>query len=678
MARRGTSKYARRKAASAATSDWSLIRSTFARLDVYDRIAWGCLLAIAFLIPLAMSNFTWLGFTSSFTNDQFDLPKLVILRGLSLIALGAWGWGMAARGGELRTHKVFYLVAFFLVWSLIASVTSIHVPTAFLGKYKRFDGWISYLNYAVLLFLVLQYSQRFSRVRALTVTFTISMGIAALYGVSQSLGVDAINWGSIPFEANRAFSTFGNPDMLGGALAFSAPVALGLALSTERLVDRTIYWIVFLLMMWACIVSFVRGAWIGVFIGLVILIIAIIVQRARLRSVDFGFVGATLAAVAAAIVRSLSVDHEVMNFARRFASLLDVSSGSGLTRTQIWQAATAAIADRPLFGFGPDTFRLIFPKYKPVEYVAAAGYRSVADNAHNYPLQVATGVGIPGVLALYGIFAWIAVISAKHVFKRNEATGANLVFAGLWAGCAAYIAHLFVGLSLVGATTFFWIALALLLSPATSVRRIEPPAASRVIVVALAAAVAAGLVGNTLFTVADNRHLASSFAMGRGDAVAAEQASASAIALNPFNEVYRSQPGLAWMEDGSRKAQAGDVEGALASYAHAVTFILDARDYCPPEYDNHVFLSGAYNIIASISGQNSYHEKSLEAADEAIALEEYGPGARVQKAVALRGLGRIDEAREELEYAIEMDPNYAQAREILAQIDADSTGEGSQ
>jgi len=42
---------------------------------------------------------------------------------------------------------------------------------------------------------------------------------------------------------------------------------------------------------------------------------------------------------------------------------------------------------------GADTFRLVFPQFKPFAYVRDAGSSSVADNAHSYPLQLATGIG---------------------------------------------------------------------------------------------------------------------------------------------------------------------------------------------------------------------------------------------------------------------------------------------
>ena len=64
-----------------------------------------------------------------------------------------------------------------------------------------------------------------------------------------------------------------------------------------------------------------------------------------------------------------------------------------LTRAQA-EGFYAVHKARPFFGFGADTFRLVFPAYKPVEYVAAAGYLSVADNVHDYPLQLAAGITI--------------------------------------------------------------------------------------------------------------------------------------------------------------------------------------------------------------------------------------------------------------------------------------------
>ena len=84
------------------------------------------------------------------------------------------------------------------------------------------------------------------------------------YGSCSGTGLDPIQWGQLPFEARRPFSTYGNPDLLGGFLMFSLPIALALALSEDDTIWRVVYWVGFLAHGRACwIVAFVRGAWIG-------------------------------------------------------------------------------------------------------------------------------------------------------------------------------------------------------------------------------------------------------------------------------------------------------------------------------------------------------------------------------------------------------------------------------
>ena len=66
-----------------------------------------------------------------------------------------------------------------------------------------------------------------------------------------------------------------------------------------------------------------------------------------MRRIDWAPAGVSIAVGAAIIWRSLSNPNEVMNFGKRLASIFQFSGGSGQTRTEIWQAAIAAIKERP-------------------------------------------------------------------------------------------------------------------------------------------------------------------------------------------------------------------------------------------------------------------------------------------------------------------------------------------
>ncbi len=85
---------------------------------------------------------------------------------------------------------------------------------------------------------------RASRIRSLARTLFFGGVVVSVYGVMQYTGLDPITWGNLPFERRMAFSTYGNPDLLGGYIIFPLVIRLGLALSetdttvARRLLDR--------------------------------------------------------------------------------------------------------------------------------------------------------------------------------------------------------------------------------------------------------------------------------------------------------------------------------------------------------------------------------------------------------------------------------------------------------
>src|SRR5664279_3872969 len=159
-------------------------------MSVAQKISWWSLLAMVFIVPIAMSNWTWLGFKLPISYDQFDITKVFFQRVLSCIALGAWGWDILTRGGKIRRTPVDWLILAFLGWVTLSMFFSISPATAFFGKYRRFEGLLSFINYAVIYFLVLQFADRPSRVRALAETLFWSGFIVAGYGLLQSIGRD--------------------------------------------------------------------------------------------------------------------------------------------------------------------------------------------------------------------------------------------------------------------------------------------------------------------------------------------------------------------------------------------------------------------------------------------------------------------------------------------------------
>lgn len=647
-------------------------------MDLAQRIAWYCLLALVFLIPVVMGNLSAFGVSEPLFYDMFDGPKLFVLRALASVALAAWAWHIATRGGKIRFTPVDALIVAFLAWVTLSALFSIHVPTSILGKYRRYEGLLTFATYAAVYFLTLQFADRPSRIRRIAQALFWAGVVVSSLAVLQWMGADPTTWGQLTFETNRAFATYGNPDLLAGFLLFPLFVTLGLALTTESPWWRGAYWAGAILNSLALIASFVRGAWIGAVVGLILFAVLVWRHRPRLGVVDWTFSGAGILAVVVAILSSLSSSSEVTNFGSRLSSIAETNTGSAKTRFEIWDAALAAIRERPVFGYGPDTFRLIFPRFKPVEYVRDAGYLSVIDNAHNYPLQLAAGIGLPGLALLYGVFAWAAVRSGRVLFKRSEGGGA-LLFAGFWVAAAAYITHLMFGLSVIGSSVFLWIAIAVVLSPTARSKTVQPLRALGQAVGAaavVAALVVVGYQGVQLY--ADHLFIRTLYVAGPERAALAEQA----VKLSPNNDTYLSEIGLihsdnfyALADAAMAAKQQGDpaaLEAARAnaklSFDLAEAAIKSAIAFTPQEYDNYVFLAGLYSTAGDALGSADYYRKTIEISERGLELAPNGPGLIFQIGYAMNRLGDSKGAIERLNRARAMDPAYVEPGIALADL----------
>ena len=594
---------------------------------------------------------------------------------LGLVALGAWAWDMLRKGGRIRRTPVDWLILAFLIWMAVTTATSIHWPTSLFGTPQRYEGLLTFITYALIYFLVLQFADDAARVRRLAGSLFWASVIVACYALLQFLGVDYASKNVPLDEVNRAFSTYGNPNMLGGFLIFSLSVALALALFERRSLWRLVYWVGFGLNGLALIVSFTRGAWIGGFVALGLLGVIARRQRLRPRRVDWVPAGACLAAGIAIIWRSLFNGSEVMNFGKRLASIFQFGSGSGQTRTEIWRAAAAAIRQRPVFGWGADTFGFVFSKFKPVEYVRDAGGRRGADNAHDYPLQLASGVGIMGAVILYGVFVWAGVRSFKTVFSHSS-DSTRIIVGAFWAASAGYLVHLFFGISVTGVSFLLWIALALVLAPTSRSKEVKARKWGTIVAALVLLIVALGVGYQGVLLAADNAYL-----HAKSDPTFSQRASEArkAVRLNPFDPQYRSAVGLVYLEDLAANMRAAiDArnkgedpahydQAVKSDFANAESAFKDAIAFAPDEYENYVNLAAIYNAGGSVIDKDLF-QKSIDVAEEGLKVMPFGTAIRVRLAQALLGTGKTSEAVDTLEYCVKIDPRDGDAALLLASL----------
>lgn len=643
------------------------------------RIARMSLCFLAALVPLAFSNFTWLPVVrDSLTFDEYDTVKVFTLYALAAVGMAAWAWTLLRRGGTIRWTRTGWLLVATLGWAGVATLLSVHPATSLLGAYMRYDGFLTLAAFALVFFLTIQTVDTPARRRRLAQTVSLAGAVAAVYGVAQYLGFDPALHGTLSFGLERAFSTMGNPNLLGGYLIFPLTLSVALALTEDDSRLKTLYWASLVLIAAAWVTAFTRGAWIG---GLAaVLSVGAVFLRSGLHRtrIDAGFAVAAVVAGAVVVIRSFSSPSDVTNVATRLATLFRFGEGSARTRFEIWQAAYGSIMERPIFGHGPDTFGLIFKRFRPPEYLADAGWNNIADNAHNYMLHVASGVGVPGALLLFGFFAVVTYRALPTALDRSEPRGA-LLTAGFLASSLGYLVHLMFGLSVVGSSVLLWMALGVLAQPAARGFKVGTPRWGRQISVAVAGAAGLSIFFAALVPTADHFYLRAN----RGTDFRASMIDLDrSQRLNPLNTHYRADGAevrlalaQSWFLQAETDLRAGRDPGVSLKAADvAVRAAIEewqaVVDFVPPESLNFLNLALTYNTAAQLDPR--YLEQAVETARRGLAIDPHNPALRLEMASSLGELGRLPEALALAEEATRIDPNFARAWETLGDLYAES------
>ena len=335
----------------------------------------------------------------------------VTLKLCALSAGAALAWFGLLRAPLRRTALDHPLAALWLVMAASAAV-SVDRPISLLGIYPQaFHGLIPLGLCAALYYAAAMSSGEDETDHLFRAALAASLFVCA-YGVSQRLFGDFLTPFALP-DGQRITSTLGNPVLLGACLVLLCPVALHWALT--------------------------KKGWLGPAAGaLIAAALALTLARAAWLS----------AAVAAAaylwLTGRLRADRRLAAALVVCAPLLFLGTqramqkrDSDILRVETAKTAVAAFLERPVLGYGPDTFMLAFRRHKTDEFLRVSHHSpTIQFSAHNDILQAAATLGGLGLLAYLWLIAALAL--------RLRALLAAAPAGGRVAAVAAALTGLFV------------------------------------------------------------------------------------------------------------------------------------------------------------------------------------------------------------------------------------------
>ncbi|MSR76344.1 MAG: O-antigen ligase family protein [Candidatus Ryanbacteria bacterium] len=296
-----------------------------------------------------------------------------------------------------RPAFIVSAVAFFVAIVGLATIVGVESSQSFWSNYERMFGFVTYIHGLVYL-LMLADVLRDDRNRKLFLSSIVAVGaIVASIAIIQFL---------IDTSGSRPTSSLYNAAFLGSYLLLLIFPTLYLGLSAKEKKTRTLWFYAAGTMIIGLMVSGARAAMIGLAAGSITFASSFLwshERKTRRLAVAF-FLLVVVSGGFFFLLRAQLADAPFV-FVRRLAraSIADPSVSS---RFLSWQVAWEGWRDRPIFGWGPENFNILFSEHYDPRLV---DFEPWFDRAHNIIFDIGSTTGFAGLLAYAGIFIAIGI-----------------------------------------------------------------------------------------------------------------------------------------------------------------------------------------------------------------------------------------------------------------------------
>ncbi|MFM7313103.1 MAG: IctB family putative bicarbonate transporter [Cyanobium sp.] len=356
----------------------------------------------------------------------------VVTRGGLTLLIAACGllwllWALRTPPGRIGAINGWLLLV--LALAVLATGCS-PVPIAALkGLFKL----VSYLGvYALMRQLLASAPRWWDRIVAALLAgelLTSVIGIRQLYGDSGALARWSDN-NSVAEGTVRIYSTLDNPNLLGGYLLPILPLALVALLRWRDRPQRLFALLSLVLGVVALVLTYSRGAWMGMVAGMGTVTLLLIWRAIRHWPLFWRRTLPLLLVIGGAVLLVVLVTQVEPLRVRVMSLVAGREDSSNNFRMNVWTSVLQMIQDRPWIGIGPGNtvFNLIYPLYQQPKFNALSAY--------SIPLEWTVEAGIPGLLAGVGLF-FCAVRTGMAQWRcQGPLVLPSLAAVGVFAGLA--------------------------------------------------------------------------------------------------------------------------------------------------------------------------------------------------------------------------------------------------
>jgi tetratricopeptide (TPR) repeat protein len=565
-------------------------------------------LLVAILVPL------WVNF---WANQPFDLSKTVLLRTLVwlmfVLCLSDGFLSSRSHGPPaLHDHKFAPLLLALAITVVLATLLAADPLLSFLGSRTRAQGALTLLCYPLLFLMVSSRLTTQEQARRLILALLGASALAVLLALLQAVGIG--HMGLLTDARSPIIATLGRSNFAGAYLALLLPLTLAALGGETRHLQRGVWAVLFMGQALVITLTLARGAWLAAVAGLSAYGFLLLWPRLNPHARRW-----LLCACLGALAVGLAAGGYILWGAR---------SGSVAARRTIWIAAWDLIRQRPWFGYGPDSLEIVFHRVYPPQLVYYHGRDVFVDRAHNWMLDHAVTLGIPGLLAWAGTIIGALAYALRRYLRRAPSLPMRerRILAACISGSVAALAGNLISFDVTATAMVTWLLLALGASPRLWDDYPIPAAAPRfgrglpVVLLSVTGLIwltvgAAIVQFNVRPLVADGWHHAALRHHAAGETPAAIAAAQRSVAWWPLEPAHHLLLGRVSLH---RARTTIDLE----AMRQAESAFIRARNLRPLDPDTWVALGDCYGVLGA-GGEAGAFPLAHEAYREALSLSPH-------------------------------------------------------
>jgi putative inorganic carbon (hco3(-)) transporter len=355
-------------------------------------------------------------------------------------------------------HPITIILLLNLAWMLITSVTSEIPLVSFKYFISRFWFVATFFLFGVFLFREKTNMHRFFWLYGVPLAIVVIYAtiIHAQYGFERKMGYASVS----PF--------FNDHTHYGAVLAMIAPFFIVMGFhKSYKLPVKLAALAIFGLFVMGILLSYSRASWVSLIVALAgFSILALKIKFRMILALLILFVG-SLFVFQTEIMMKLqrNTQESSGDFSEHARSVSNITSdASNLERINRWRSAFRMYEERPVLGWGPGTYQLVYAPFQLAEdkTIITTNFGDLG-NAHSEYIGPLAESGMPGML-LFIALAVTVLVTGIRLFKSAPTREFRLISLGITLGFITYFVHGLLNnfLDTDEASVLFWGMMAIL------------------------------------------------------------------------------------------------------------------------------------------------------------------------------------------------------------------------